>query len=64
MIPAITPEIKEKLKSERLLQYQARIFQTEMDITAYRAVEDMERLESAREQLEKLIAAYEAVAVM
>lgn len=63
-MPDITPEMKEQLKTERLLQYQARIFQSQMDIAAYQAVEDEQRLQVAESQLEALIKAYDAVSVM
>lgn len=63
-VPDITLEMKEKLKEERLMQYQARIFQTQMDIAAYKAVEDENRLQLAEKQLEALMTAYEAISVM
>lgn len=63
-VPDITLEMKEKLKEERLMQYQARIFQTQMDIAAYKAVEDENRLQLAEKQLEALMSAYEAISVM
>lgn len=63
-IPDITPEMKDHLKTERLTQYMARMFQMQMDIAAYEAVGDEERLQLAQKQLETLTTAYDAVSVM
>lgn len=57
----LSKEAEEKLKQERLQQYAVRIYQAKMDITAYKAVGDEERLEHAEKGLQSLILAYQAV---
>lgn len=64
VIPEIPDDMKTALKNERLAQYKARIFQTQMDIAAYSAAENDSRLTQANNNLNELLAAYYAVEAM
>jgi flagellar biosynthesis chaperone FliJ len=57
----IDPALKEKMKEQRLSQYQQQIFTLEMDIAALEAVGDEKGLEKAKKSLEDLHKAYAAV---
>lgn len=54
-------EVRDKLKQERMQQYAVRIYQARMDITAYKAVGDKERLTQSEKSLNSLIIAYQAI---
>lgn len=54
-------EVRDKLKQERMQQYAVRIYQARMDITAYKAVGDKERLTQSEKALNSLIVAYQAI---
>lgn len=60
----LTDEQKVQLKQDRLQQYNVRIYNALMDIAAYKAVGDEERLEVAEKALSNLTAAYQAVEAM
>lgn len=63
-IPTIAQDLKEQLKAERLQFYVMKIYQTQMDIAAYDAVNDTVRLKQSKIELQNFIEAYHAVAVM
>lgn len=63
-IPEITDEMKDVMKSERLTQYKARIYNLQMDIAAYQAVNDSTRLEMSEKNLDDLVISYYAVEAM
>lgn len=54
-------EVRDQLKQERLQQYAIRIYQARMDITAYKAVGDKERLTHSEMSLNSFIVAYQAI---
>lgn len=60
----ISEELAETLKQERLQQYAVRIYQVKMDITAYKAVGDSERLALCEKALNSLIVSYQAIEAM
>lgn len=57
----IDPALKEKMKEQRLSQYQQQIFTLEMDVVALEAIGDDQGLQKAKKSLEDLHKAYEAV---
>lgn len=57
----LTKEQKERLKQERLLNYQVQIFNLKITKTAYEAVGDVEKVEECDDELRRLQTAYEAV---
>lgn len=54
-------EVKKQLKERRLLEYEGKIFQCEMDIVAFESVGDKENAAKAQKALEDLNTAYKAV---
>lgn len=60
----IPAEMKAQMKLNRLNQYMARIYEAQMDITAYEAVGDTIRLDMAQKNLEDLEKSYYAVEAM
>lgn len=60
----LTEEQKNKLKNNRLLLYEAKIFELEMDRTAAEAAGDMEALPNIEANIEKLKQAAAAVEKM
>lgn len=60
----IPAEMKAQMKLNRLNQYMARIYEAQMDITAYEAVGDTIRLDMAQKTLEDLEKSYYAVEAM
>jgi len=57
----LTKDQKERLKQERLLNYQMQMFNLKMTKTAYEAVGDVEKVEECEQELKRLQTAYEAV---
>jgi len=57
----LTKEQKERLKQERLLNYQIQMFNLRMSRTAYEAVGDTAKVKECDEELRRLQTAYEAV---
>lgn len=57
----IEKSIKQTLKTERLNQLKARIFNTQMDIESYKAINEDKRLEVSLKQLDDLGKAYWAI---
>lgn len=60
----LSAEIKEKLKADRLQQYLIRMYNVRMDLEAYRAVGDLDRLITSENALDELNKAYNAIEAM
>jgi len=58
---ALTDEQKKKLKEQRLLIYDSRLFELEMDLTAARAYGDLDAIPGIEAEMEKLRRAREAI---
>lgn len=54
-------ELKEKLKSDRLQDYQAQIFILQMDVAALEAIGDTEKAELCKQSLAMLEKSHKAV---
>lgn len=61
VVPTIPKELQEQLKADRLQQYRARIFAVQMDIEAYQAIGDKEKMAQTQKSLNDFIAAYYAI---
>lgn len=57
----MNPELKEKLKSDRLQDYEAQMFILQMDIAALEAIGDTENAERCKESLSMMEKSYAAV---
>lgn len=57
-------ELKDRLKSERLADYEAQIFIIQMDIAALEAIGDTENLDKCKKTLDMMQKSYDAVAVL
>lgn len=57
----ISQEIKDRMKQERLTQYQAQLYSLEMDLKAYEAVGDQNMIEQTQKAIEQGKKAYQAV---
>jgi hypothetical protein len=54
-------ELRDKLKSQRLEDYQAQMFILQMDITALEAIGDAEKVEICKSTLDMMQKSYKAV---
>lgn len=54
-------ELKEKLKSDRLQDYQAQMFILQMDVAALEAIGDIEKAELCKQSFAMLEKSYKAV---
>jgi hypothetical protein len=54
-------ELKDKLKSQRLEDYQAQMFILQMDIVALEAIGDTENLDKCKSTLDMMQKSYKAV---
>lgn len=52
---------KEKMKSQRLDEYKVRIFQLEMDRTAYESNGESDKVDAIKTEIERVKKAYKAV---